>query len=122
MYRPVIIFDGFCNLCSGTIQFLIRHDSNNQFRYVAGQSKEGLDLLTRYNLKVPETIFLIGRDRVFSESDAVLEISNYLGYPWKLIRILKVIPGVIRNALYRFISRNRYRWFGKRDTCASNSE
>lgn len=117
--KPVVIFDGYCNLCSGTVQFFRRHDSGNHFRFLAGQSIEGMELLKRYNLSSPETILFIDNGKVYTESNAVLRMSELLGFPWKFISFLKIIPAFIRDAVYRIISRNRYKWYGKRKTCAT---
>jgi predicted DCC family thiol-disulfide oxidoreductase YuxK len=118
--RPVVIFDGYCNLCSGTVRFFSRRNSNRSFRFLAGQSTEGIELLKKYDLASPETIVFIDAGKVYAESTAVLRMSAQLGYPWKFISYLKIIPVSIRDAIYRIMARNRYTWFGKRKTCANN--
>ncbi len=116
--KPIILFDGICNLCNGTVDFLLKHDSKKQFSFVSLQSEEGKKILKR--LKVPgniDSVIFIKSDIVFFESDAILEISKLLGFPWNMALAGKILPKKVRNKIYAFISKNRYRWFGKRNTC-----
>ncbi len=116
--QPVILFDGICNLCNGTVDFLIKKDQKKQFAFVALQSDTG-KLLTRKFKIAPETdsVILIYQNRVYFESEAAIEIARMLPFPWKLGGIFRIIPKKIMDGLYRWIAKNRYRWFGKRNTC-----
>jgi len=116
--NQIVLFDGICNLCNGTVDFLMKHDRKNQFTFIPLQSKKGQILIEKYEIPVDlDSVVFIKSNQAFFESDAVIEIAGILNYPWKLGVIGKIIPRKIRNSLYRTISKNRYRWFGKRQTC-----
>ena len=116
--HPLVLFDGVCNLCNGTVDFILKRDRNRQFRFVALQSEAGEKI--REKFRFPEeidSVILILREQVFYESDAALEIARLLPAPWKWAVIFKAVPVRRRNAVYRWIASNRYRWFGKRNEC-----
>lgn len=117
--KPVILFDGVCNLCNGSVQFIIKRDSKSKFQFAALQSTYGQHQLRR--LKIPATslqsIVLIEGDKFYQRSNAVFEICSRLGGLWPAFYIFKIIPGFIRDAIYNFIAKNRYRWFGRQDQC-----
>jgi predicted DCC family thiol-disulfide oxidoreductase YuxK len=116
--RPTILFDGFCNLCSGTVDFLLKHDRKKQFRFISLQSVEGKLLTLKYQIPADtDSVILIKSNRVYFESDVFVEIVATLNFPWKLMSVIKFIPVQIRNNIYRWIAKNRYRWFGKRESC-----
>src|SRR6056297_3398769 len=116
--HPIILFDGVCNLCNGTVDFIIRRKRGGQFRFVALQSEAGEKLRQHFNIP-PETdsVVLIFNGDVYFESDAVLKTAWLLSYPWRLAVGLRIIPERWRNKIYRWIASNRYKWFGKKDTC-----
>ncbi|HTN05519.1 thiol-disulfide oxidoreductase DCC family protein [Agriterribacter sp.] len=117
--NPVILFDGVCNLCNSSVQFIIRHDKRKQFRFASLQGHAGQALLQQFNL--PATHFnsfvLIEGNRLFTQSTAALRTFKTLGGAWSLLYGGIIIPPFIRNAIYRLIATNRYRWFGKRASC-----
>lgn len=114
----IILFDGICNLCNGVVVFLIKRDKKALFRFAAIQSGTGQLLLERYNIKNKNTTLYYFRDGVcFIKSTAILHILRDLGGGWKFFYPLIVIPPCLRDAVYLFISRNRYRWFGKKNEC-----
>lgn len=116
--NAIILFDGFCKLCNGTVDFLLRCDRKKQFRFVSLQSESGKLYIQKFQIPInTDSVILIRFNQVYFESDAVIEISGMLTYPWKLGMIAKYIPRKIRNGLYQRIAKNRYRWFGKRKTC-----
>ena len=116
--QPVILFDGFCNLCNGTIDFLIKIDRKKQFVFIPLQSETGKLLIQKYPIpKESDSVIVIQENKSYFESDSLIEIAGMLNYPWKLGVIARYIPKKIRDALYRLIARNRYRWFGKRKEC-----
>jgi predicted DCC family thiol-disulfide oxidoreductase YuxK len=116
--QPVILFDGICNLCNGTIDFILKHDQKKQFRFVALQSDTGKLVIQKFKIPLEtDSVILINQNRTYFESEAVVEIAGMLPFPWKLGRIFRFIPKIIRNGLYNWIAKNRYRWFGKRNTC-----
>jgi predicted DCC family thiol-disulfide oxidoreductase YuxK len=115
----IILFDGVCNLCNGTIQFLIRHDKKNIFYFASLQSDAGQALLKKYDLDALslKSIVLIQHDRAFIRSTAVLKIAAQLGGFLKIASILFLFPRFIRDFVYNIVAQNRYRWFGKQDVC-----
>jgi predicted DCC family thiol-disulfide oxidoreductase YuxK len=115
----IVLFDGICNFCSRSVLFIIRRDPAGYFRFAALQTDKGR--LTaeknKINLIRIDSIILIENDRVFYRSDAALRISRKLRGAWKLFYVFTVIPPFIRNFIYDLVARNRYKWFGRRDTC-----
>ncbi|HEX8657858.1 MAG TPA: thiol-disulfide oxidoreductase DCC family protein [Hymenobacter sp.] len=118
-----ILFDGVCNLCNGFVQFVIRHDPQGRFRFAALQSEAAQSLLSAHGLTPaaqaaePESVLLLKDGRLYSHSTAVLHIARTLGGGWQLARVGWVLPRSWRDALYRLVARNRYRWFGRRESC-----
>jgi predicted DCC family thiol-disulfide oxidoreductase YuxK len=117
--NPIVLFDGVCNLCNGSVQFILRHDPSGRFRFASLQSSVGQDLLARFGMAPGrlDSVVLVEGDRWFRESDAALRIARGMSGGWKALAVFRVIPRPIRDAAYRFIARNRYRWFGKQETC-----
>lgn len=117
--RPIIVFDGVCPLCSANARFILRNDRRGHFRLAAMQSEAGQALYRRFGIDPadPETLILVEGDRVRRDSDAVLAIWSGLGWPWRGAAIARIIPARLRDPLYRWIARNRYRLFGRRETC-----
>ncbi len=117
----ILLFDGVCNLCSSSVQFVIAHDKANHFRFASQQSDAGKDLMRAHRLPIPEgdpaSMILVDGDRVYERSAAAIEIGRGLGFPWSLAIVWYVVPRFIRDAVYMFIARHRYRWFGKKDVC-----
>lgn len=116
---PVILFDAECVLCSSNAQFVLSHDKTGQFRLASMQGEVGAALYREQGLdpRDPISILLIEGDRVRQDSDAVLRIYEVLGFPWRLLGVLRVVPAFFRDFVYRSVARNRYRLFGKRETC-----
>ncbi len=118
--RAVVLFDGVCNLCNGAVQFIIRRDRHDRFRFASLQSQAASQLLgtdAPPTGEDPSSIIVLADGRSYDTSDAILRITQDLGPAWSWLRIFKVIPKGLRDALYRFVARNRYRWLGKRDYC-----
>jgi predicted DCC family thiol-disulfide oxidoreductase YuxK len=116
---PIILFDGHCVLCSANARFVLRHDRRRRFRLAAAQSEAGAALQRRFGLNRDslETIAVIEDGRAITESDAVIAIAAGLGWPWRAAAAAKLVPRALRDSLYRWIARNRYRWFGRRESC-----
>jgi predicted DCC family thiol-disulfide oxidoreductase YuxK len=116
--HPLVLFDGVCNLCNGTVDFIIKRKSKTPFRFVALQSEAGEKLVKKYNIP-PEidSVILIDNNKAFWKSEAALEIARRLPFPWKLAVGLKIIPKRWRDGVYLWIAKNRYRWFGKKTSC-----
>lgn len=118
-FPSVILFDGVCNMCNGLVLFMIRWDVSRKFHFAALQSKAGrqiCDAIGRSHLEV-NTVIYIRREEYFQKSRAILEIFRDLPFPWPLLYGLMAIPRIIRDAVYDVVSKNRYRWFGKREAC-----
>lgn len=119
--HPVVLFDGVCNLCDATVNFLIDHDPGDVLRFTALQSEPGRALLAARGVTAPEgdpdSILLVEGDRVWTHSDAALRIAARLPAPWRWARAFLIVPRFARDAVYRFIARNRYRWFGRTEMC-----
>lgn len=117
--NPIILFDGVCNLCNGAVQFVIKHDRNNKFQFAALQSAMGQQLLQQNNLPQQgfDSFVLIQGEKVFLKSTAALQVAKQLSGPIKLLYGFIIVPAFIRNAVYAFIAKNRYKWFGKKDSC-----
>ncbi len=116
---PIIVFDAMCVLCSANAQFVLRHDRAARFRLASMQNEVGAALYRRCGIdpKNPETLIIVDGQRILRDSDAVLAIYDGLGWPWKALSIVRLVPRFIRDPLYRLIARNRYRIFGRRETC-----
>ncbi len=117
--KPIILFDGVCNLCNNSVQFVIKHDTSNKFMFAALQSIKGQILLQQYNLPQQgfNSFVLLQNEKVFLKSTAALNVVKQLNGPVKLLYGFIIVPAFIRNAVYNFIARNRYKWFGKKDSC-----
>ena len=117
--NPVILFDGVCNLCNGSVQFVIRRDKDALFRFASLQSNSGQALLRQYGL--PENTFnsfvLIDGGKTYTKSSAALRVAKKMRGGWRLLYGLMIVPKFIRDGIYNLIARNRYRWFGKKDAC-----
>ena len=117
--HPIIVFDAQCVLCSASAQFVLKYDQQGLFRLTSIQGDVGAALCRRFGIDPtrPETMLLVEGDHVRRESDAVLTICSRLGWPWKALAILRLVPTPVRDFLYLLIARNRYRLFGRRETC-----
>src|SRR3972149_4771310 len=116
---PVILYDGVCNLCNSTVDFVLRHDTTGRFRFAAFQSGAGQSLIRRCPTEQPlgRAIILVQAGECHTRSDAILGILTLLPGAWTLLGGLRLVPGPIRDWIYNLVSRNRYRWFGRRNIC-----
>ena len=115
---PVILFDGVCNLCSASVQFIINHDPEAHFQFASLQSETGQRLLHDYDVDTSEeSIVLVEIERTYTHSTAALRIARRLSGGWSVFYVFMIVPTFIRDAAYRVIVHNRYRWFGKLDSC-----
>ena len=118
--KKIILFDGVCNLCNSSVQFVIKRDKKDIFRYAALQSEIGEQLVKQRQIdtsKVDSIILIEPGVAYYTKSDAALEIAQDLGRIWKLSAIFTWIPTSIRNSIYDFVAKNRYKWFGKQESC-----
>jgi predicted DCC family thiol-disulfide oxidoreductase YuxK len=118
--HAIVLFDGVCNLCNGSVNFIIDHDTRDRFRFASLQSERGATLLREHGRAVaspPESIVLVENGRVFDRSTAALRIARHLRGAWKLLYAFVVVPRPLRDLVYRFIASHRYRWFGRSEMC-----
>lgn len=117
--RPVIVFDALCLLCSANARFILKHDRRRHFRLASMQSGAGAALYRRFGIDPadPETLILVTGGRALRDSEAVLAIWSGLGWPWRAAAAARIVPAFLRDPLYRWVARNRYRLFGRRETC-----
>lgn len=121
----LVIFDGICNLCNGTVQFIIKRDRKKNFSFTTYQFNIGQDILKQYGFPATNqlTVVYVKKGIPYFKSKAVLKILSDLGCCWNIFYILIVIPPFIRDFVYDTIAKNRYRVFGKRESCmVPNSE
>ncbi len=115
----IILFDGVCNFCNGSVNFIIEHDKENYFRFAPLQSEIGQELLDKYNINKAETdsVILIEDEKVFTYSTAALKVAQKLDGAWSWLYAFIIVPKPIRDFLYKLFAKNRYRLFGKQDAC-----
>jgi len=115
----LLLFDGVCHLCDASVRFILRRDPTGKIKFAPIQSPLGRELYTRHGLDpaAPNAMLFLTPTGAFRASDAALEIARTLGGAWQLALIFKLLPRSLRNAAYYFIARNRYRWFGKDESC-----
>ena len=114
--RPVLFFDGVCNFCNASVQWIIRRDRKAKFLFAPLQSSIGAEAKAAVGMDL-DSIILLHNGRYFTKSDAAIRIALLLGRPWSWMEVLKIFPRFLRNAVYDLIARHRYRWFGKKDSC-----
>ena len=116
--KPVILFDGVCNLCNASVNFVIDRDPDGLFQFAALQSDFAAGLIEKYGVgQGLDTIVLVESGKVYDRSTAALRIARHLSGPWPVLYVGIIIPKFIRDIVYRFIARNRYRWFGQTEQC-----
>jgi predicted DCC family thiol-disulfide oxidoreductase YuxK len=117
--KAIVLFDGHCNLCNGSVQFIILRDKKGYFNFCSLQSETGQSMLEKYNLSKTElnSLVLIENEKAYRQSTAALRIARKLDAAWFLLYGFIIIPLFIRNFFYNLISKNRYRLFGKKDEC-----
>lgn len=115
----VILFDGVCHLCQGVVKFLIKRDPTGRFHFASLQSEAGRRLLEEKGVHVEHlgTIIVLEKDNYYIRSTGALRIAKRLRFPWPLLYGLIIVPRFIRDAVYRLVAANRYRFFGKDETC-----
>ena len=117
--KKIILFDGVCNLCNSSVLFVIQRDPKDQFRFAPLQSEIGQSLAAKHKIDTTDvdSIILIDGDQVYVKSTAALHIAKYLtgGYP--LLFGFMIIPRFIRNWVYNYVAKNRYKWYGKKESC-----
>lgn len=114
----IVLFDGECNLCDWSVQFILKRDPHGYFQFASLQSEIGQTLLKKYNVPLTtDSIVLIEKNAYYSESTAPLKIVRKLTGLWKLLYVAILIPKSLRDIVYKWIAKNRYKWFGKNEQC-----
>ncbi len=118
--HKIIVFDGVCNLCNGSVRFILQHERSPEFKFASVQSETGKELLSWCGLPADykQAVILIDHGEIYSGSTAALKIGKTLSIPWSLLaQIGSIVPRFIRDWVYDQIAKHRYQWFGKRDVC-----
>jgi len=117
--NPVILFDGVCNLCNGSVQKIIAADPQQQFRFASLQGSFGQQVLKQFHLPSSElsSFILLENNQIFTKSTGALKVARKLSGAWPLLYALILVPRFIRDGVYSIIARNRYKWFGKKESC-----
>jgi predicted DCC family thiol-disulfide oxidoreductase YuxK len=117
--KQVILFDGICNLCNGVVQFVIKKDKKDVFRFASLQSDFGQSLLKQYNLNQStfNSLILYESGKIYTKSTAALRVAKALPGAWSILYALIIVPKFVRDACYNIVAANRYRWFGKQESC-----
>uniref|UniRef100_UPI004047F1D4 thiol-disulfide oxidoreductase DCC family protein n=1 Tax=Mariniflexile sp. TaxID=1979402 RepID=UPI004047F1D4 len=119
-HKKLILFDGVCNLCNTSVQYVIKHDKKDVFLFSALQSEYGQQLIESYKIdtnKVDSILLYTPEKGIDYKSTAALKIAYNLGFPQSLMTVFFIIPPFIRNWVYDYIAKNRYKWYGKKDAC-----
>jgi predicted DCC family thiol-disulfide oxidoreductase YuxK len=117
--HPVLLFDGHCNLCNGAVQWVLARDKAAVFRFTSLQSELGQELQQQYKLDPAEldSMVLIQNNKAYTKSSAALKTAEGLGGLYSAAGLFMLVPAFIRNGVYDFVARNRYRWFGRSEAC-----
>lgn len=116
--KNIVLFDGVCNYCNAMVNFAIRHDKKAILKFAPLQSEAGGQLKEKY--KIPDeidSVIFIDNNTVYTYSDAAIRIAKYLNWPAKVLYGFIIIPKFIRQPVYKWIAKNRYKWFGKKEEC-----
>jgi len=119
-HKKLILFDGVCNLCNSSVQYVIKRDKKEQFLFTALQSDTGKQILNQYKIdtaKIDSILLYTPEQGIYYKSTAALKIGASLGFPVNLMAIFFIVPAFIRNWVYDFIAKNRYKWYGKKESC-----
>lgn len=114
----IILFDGVCNLCNSSVQFIINRDPHANFQFASLQSEIGQKYLKQYGFdQAFNSFILIENEKVYMKSNAALRVSMNLNGGWRYLSVFRIIPPFIRDHIYETIAKNRYKWFGKQESC-----
>jgi predicted DCC family thiol-disulfide oxidoreductase YuxK len=114
----IVLFDGVCNFCASSVQFIIKNDKTSSLKFASLQSNLGQQLLIHYNMPTSiDGVVFIENNRAYFKSTAAFQIANYFGITWKWLKLFSVFPLFMTDFVYDIIAKNRYKWFGKKETC-----
>jgi len=116
--KSIVLFDGICNLCNASVQFILKKDREEQFLFASLQSDAAKKILLHYKeKKIGDSIVLIQNGQVYQKSVAVLKISKHLKWPWNMFSVAEYLPESLNNKFYDLVAKHRYKWFGRKDQC-----
>ncbi len=119
--QAIILFDGICNLCNNSVQFVIKRDKKERFQFAALQGEFGQKIRERYTNELSgnamDSFILLEKNQLYTQSTAALRVARSLSGGWKLLYAFIIVPRFIRDSVYKLIARNRYKWFGKKESC-----
>ncbi|MBK9227738.1 MAG: thiol-disulfide oxidoreductase DCC family protein [Ignavibacteria bacterium] len=117
--KGIILFDGVCNMCNASVNFIIDRDKANKFKFASLQSETGKNLLVKFQKDAEklDSVVLITQGKLYDKSSAALKIASMLPFPYPLSILFRVFPKALRDIVYDYIAKNRYKWFGKKDAC-----
>ena len=118
--KQLVLFDGICNLCNASVQYIIKHDKKDKFRFTPIQSEVGQFVIKNHQIDIINTDSIIlysQKKEIYYKSSAALRIASYLCFPRNIWTIFLIVPAFIRDLVYDIIAKKRYKWFGKRETC-----
>ncbi len=118
--KQIILFDGVCNLCNSSVQYVIKRDKNNRFMFLALQSNTAKKLLEQYDsslLNADSIMLYSPKKGIYSKSTAALKIASQLTFPVNLLGVFLIVPKFIRHWFYDYVAKNRYKWYGKKEAC-----
>ena len=119
LHKSILLFDGECNLCEASVLFVLKHEKKSHLYFCPLQSITGVQILKQHGIdsKTIESVVLIENNKAYTKSTAALRVLKYLKIPYSLGYLFIIIPSGIRNYLYLWIAKNRFKWFGKKDSC-----
>ena len=122
--KMIVLFDGVCNLCIGSVKFIIKNDSNDKFRLAAIQSPEGQKIIKKFSIDIEkiDSVVLIKKNKIKYKSSAVLFVLRNLNTVWRFLFVFYLVPYPIRDFFYRNLAKNRYSIFGKQEGCLIPNE
>lgn len=123
-YNALVLFDGLCNFCNSSVNYVVKHDKLNRFKFAPLQSEKGQLLLNKYHIDTAKTdsIVFILNEKSYIKSTAAILIAKQLGGMHILLSVFLIIPSFVRDFIYDFIAKNRYKWFGRKEVCMVPSE
>jgi predicted DCC family thiol-disulfide oxidoreductase YuxK len=117
--KSIILFDGFCNLCSWAVQFVVKRDKKKKFQFASLQSEYGIKILIENNLPPSDfnSLVLVENGKIYTQSTGALKIAQSLSGIWPIFYAAIILPEFIRDGIYNWVAKNRYKWFGRKETC-----
>jgi predicted DCC family thiol-disulfide oxidoreductase YuxK len=117
--KGVVLFDGVCNFCNSSVNFIIRYDKKDYFRFTPLQSEIGMKISEKYNLDSGnlKSVILVDKGKIYTKTTAALRIAKQLSGAWPALYVFIIVPAPIRDVVYNIIAKYRYKWWGERDAC-----